>query len=154
MQEQKSEYGIRKMPKISGRSDSVIIHKIQQAAIARIQRLATGGNGKPLLSDSLIELQGKIPQVKETYATDSGRCALGALALNGGIPLDVLETSIVNPLTEKYNCTSIELVQCVKCPVKGCVSNMKSLVLQIPHLNDQHNKSFKEIGEWLKTYAL
>lgn len=130
-----------------------IQHYNKLAELARKLRLSNGFGGKPRLSALLKQCT--MSQTMETYADESGVCALGAIArmlnvkLPNGVDLDW------NALVDRSDVTRDELCRQVKCPVVTCTRNYKDgIVSTIAHLNDDHKMNFKEIGTFLERYDL
>ena len=91
-----------------------------------------------------------LAQTVGEFADEDGVCALGALGNHIGMTNKDLIVD-TQRLLESYNASFPEINQLVECPKCGFHN---SVFWQITHMNDVHNSSFLEIGEWLKTRDL
>jgi len=89
-------------------------------------------------------------QIIGSFSSGDGVCALGALAKAAKNPISN-ETIDWHLIVNNYNVTIEELSRNVFCPVCHTQYHIGKM---IPHLNDQHQYSFKEIGKYLKRFGL
>jgi len=91
-----------------------------------------------------------VPQITDHLSSEEGMCALGMLANYAGL---TMQKFMNNPekMIEHFNCSISELNRRIHCP--EC--NSKETVFWLmPHMNDVHKSSFKQIGEELEKYNL
>jgi len=129
------------------------LSSIDMLAIAHAQSIArkySGSRGKPKMSAVLKVI--KVPQIANHLTSEEGMCVLGALANRSGLTMNTFMTSPEKMISE-YDATVAEFNQPVTCPHEGCTKR-SNLFWTLPHLNDVHNYTFAQIGEYLEKYNL
>lgn len=122
-----------------------------EAGQAHHLRLSRGPSGKPKLSSILKST--KLAKTISTFADTSGVCAWGAVARETNTPIKDGVSIEWDKLFERVDGTLEEINAPCNCPHPEC-KKWETIAALIPHMNDEHNDSFHDIGVFLEKHDL
>ncbi len=120
------------------------------ASIARMIRNWDGGKGDYPKMSEILKVS-KASQIIGDFNNEQGGCALGILGLEANAVKD--GKMDYHKMLKHFEVVNSEMNEGAgKCP--ECDRDTLTIWGMIPHLNDIHEKSFAQVGEWLETKGL